>query len=994
MPTLPFIQPSSAEVPYLAPDMSFLQGHLDRANQRYEEGLQEIKSDFSAVLNADITNDENKTKRAEYIKQLNEGLKGIAGQDVSDPKVMRKAEGLVAPFWQDNDLLQDINLTKRAKTEIQRGLSASMSKDDEIRNSFDEASLKPIYHSLKKLKGAKRGSGEFNSIEVPNWTPFVNVGNYMSEFKENEKPEVNWDEINGEYIITHKNGADSVPAYITMINGKLDQRFTPQFQIYGKNYVNEKVDAYMNANPGTTEADARNALAKEVLPGMTTAKKLMYDNYDVSYNQISRQLKTFEDITQKGGKLTDKQLTQQSLYKMKLEGIDPLRKKYKMAYEDMLKPETAKNLAFNLETFYGEQIRQETVQNYAESFAADQGESIKENTAHFAAANLNLATQKLKDEKDWRQYQMIKDAGDRKFEMFKLGIEHPEAMDALNQNATGLPPGSRPSAKATELAVTVTEHDIYTNEVNDMKQKITSSLFWGNDTYGGVSELLKNIGVTPEELDIFNKYQAANQLGTLKYNKEGKFIPSSVKEGQLYESVLNKLRKETGAKGLTTPDAVTGALIDYAMSWVKDNKKNMTNTDALAYYTDLINNADKQYKTFKNLEHTRSEMMKQKLKDDPSAYSNISVERKPGEYDVVNDNDIKNKLEETGLKDITVRSSDGKVMKLNTEDIAKAYTKGNFKIGTGIFEYNGEPLSILEINGSTKATNVHDDFNVPKDFNEHWYRLESERGVIATQTLMLKHFDPIYKKYGTSEQLKDNINNFAVNTVPNVEYYRKRRGEVPTTVTVPISDKFEKNLRYVQDLVKQGNIGSIVDNSGQSIALSDREALRNLINNNPKALGSNIEYFYSSPVYGSRKLAITIQGGEDVNNIPKSLNGKTFYIDVAPTTISPLLKNLPVDKEEKYDPIYTPGYVENESPADRALGYTYSLRYQPETNRFVIDGNFHTTNPDTGADIDQPFSKRRSADDGGAVGAAQLVNEMRNQYVQQDINNQKRYKNK
>lgn len=984
MPTLPFIQAASADVPYAAPDWSFLQGQLDRANQRYEEGLQEIKSDYSAVFNAEITNDENKLKRAEYIKQFQNGLKSIAGLDVSDPKVMRQAEGLISPFWQDKDILSDITLTKKAKSEIQKGLSASVSKDDDIRSSFDEASLKPIYHSLKKLKTAKRGSEEFNSIDVPNWTPFINVGNYMSEFKENEKPEITWDQISGEYIITHTNGADSIPGWLTMINGKIDKRFDPQFNIYGTNYTNDLIDQYINANPGATEQDARNAIAKEYFTPIFETRKKVKESYEAAYNGVSSQLDALEEIERSGGKLTDKQQTQKALYKMKLDGLAGMKRQATLEFDDINKPDTVKNLSFNLEKFFGQQIRQETINGYAESFAADAGQSIKENTAHFSALNYNARLAEINETKRWHDYEQRKDLATMDYNMLKLQVENPDYFGTQSSLSTGLPPGTRPSSQAVQVATTATLHDIYAKEADNMRTDVTNSLFFGtDDKYRGVSQLLldKSVGLTIEELDVFNKYQSANQLGTLNYTEGGKFIPESKEDGDLYNSAVRKLAAtgKVGKKPLNTPDDVTAAMITYAQSWISNTKKDMTNPDALQYYTNAINNASKTYSTFMNLEKERQNKIKDMVNTDPEVFNKIGIERKPGEKDVVNQNDIKKLLEKNGLESFTLELSDGTIKVINLDEISKSYIDGAievkhpvYNLGVSTMIYNNEPVKLIAIN--EKEGNL----------GTAWYKPERVRAK-SSEIELYEYLKPVAERYGAPVTLRDNLKSIGSTVVPNQEELKKRRGEVPVTYTIPITEKFQKNLKYIEDAMDQGNIGNITTSNGQSLPLSQREKLRNLINSNPKALGSNIKYFYGSSAFSPRKLEIMIE------DLPGSgdLRGKTLYVDVSPATISPLLKNLPVNQEDRNDPLYTT--PEKESPADKALGITYKLRYEKQTDKFLIDGVFRTTDPKTGDDIIKRFSNARSAKDGGASAARLLAEQARNQFIQQDISNQKRY---
>ena len=100
-------------------DYSFLQQGLAKRSLDFEQGLSQIKNDYSSILNAPLTSTENVEQRKQYIGQIQEGLKKVATTDVSLPQNVTQAENLYAPFWKDSDILIDQAATKHLQNQFQ-----------------------------------------------------------------------------------------------------------------------------------------------------------------------------------------------------------------------------------------------------------------------------------------------------------------------------------------------------------------------------------------------------------------------------------------------------------------------------------------------------------------------------------------------------------------------------------------------------------------------------------------------------------------------------------------------------------------------------------------------------------------------------------------------------------------------------------------------------------------------------------------------------------
>lgn len=67
--------PQSFNTPLYQPDLNWLSGAMQKKADQYQQGVAQVASGYSAILNAPLTDEGNKVKRAEYLKIAQEGLK-------------------------------------------------------------------------------------------------------------------------------------------------------------------------------------------------------------------------------------------------------------------------------------------------------------------------------------------------------------------------------------------------------------------------------------------------------------------------------------------------------------------------------------------------------------------------------------------------------------------------------------------------------------------------------------------------------------------------------------------------------------------------------------------------------------------------------------------------------------------------------------------------------------------------------------------------------
>jgi len=64
-------------------DYSFLAANQQKKESQYMQGLSEVSAGYNAILNAQVTNDQNKTVKEQYIQTASAGLKKLSTIDRS-----------------------------------------------------------------------------------------------------------------------------------------------------------------------------------------------------------------------------------------------------------------------------------------------------------------------------------------------------------------------------------------------------------------------------------------------------------------------------------------------------------------------------------------------------------------------------------------------------------------------------------------------------------------------------------------------------------------------------------------------------------------------------------------------------------------------------------------------------------------------------------------------------------------------------------------------
>lgn len=251
-------------LPAYTPDFGFLERQLRRKDQMYEQGYAQVKSAYSQVLNAALTNADNISVRSAYVKSAEEKLKNLASTDLSLQENVQAAENVFSPFWEDQDLLTDFAKTRQMNSETSKAMALRDSSDKEERERFWQDGLNYVDLTRKELQMAKRGDGSLGRVQVRSYVPYVNVEKEMTAELEKMgyKDGLKMSFTKDGYIHTFTNGDGSKATYEDVVARMINMHpeWRDVFKVKGTNQFYGAVLNHMQTF-GSDEATARKEVA-------------------------------------------------------------------------------------------------------------------------------------------------------------------------------------------------------------------------------------------------------------------------------------------------------------------------------------------------------------------------------------------------------------------------------------------------------------------------------------------------------------------------------------------------------------------------------------------------------------------------------------------------------------------------------------------------------------------------------------------------------------
>ena len=162
---------------------------------------------YSSVVHADVSREDSKNTRDQYVEQLAPRLQQVAGLDLSLQQNVDTAKALFTPFYENKNLVRDIVFTKKYKSEMTRAQRMKESNDEATRKQHWDDGIKKLQYDMQDFVEAS--SEDMMRTALPQYVSQYDImGEGLAKIKELDPnvQNVSFSE-DGYWKITMKNGS-------------------------------------------------------------------------------------------------------------------------------------------------------------------------------------------------------------------------------------------------------------------------------------------------------------------------------------------------------------------------------------------------------------------------------------------------------------------------------------------------------------------------------------------------------------------------------------------------------------------------------------------------------------------------------------------------------------------------------------------------------------------------------------------------------------------
>lgn len=278
------------------PDYKFLSNVLETRQSRYDQNYQALSEAYGKVVYADLSRQDNQTKRDQFAQQIAPKMSQISGYDLSLRQNVDMAKGVFAPFYEDQEILRDLTNTANYKYGARYSDALKNSLDKEQRDMYwDEGRMDLDIQMQKYLDASPE---EALNMTIGQYTPNPNLYEYSLALLNEQGFEVKADRLdeNGRWIITQKNGDLVTDVAYSYLNRALmdDPRVIEGYK------VKSRVDAHNFASNGVNTgqfqsiAEGEEFWARQTIQDISTAQALLLKDDKAEAERIGKQAAGWE----------------------------------------------------------------------------------------------------------------------------------------------------------------------------------------------------------------------------------------------------------------------------------------------------------------------------------------------------------------------------------------------------------------------------------------------------------------------------------------------------------------------------------------------------------------------------------------------------------------------------------------------------------------------------------------------------------------------------
>lgn len=284
-------QAASSYRPYRLPVNDILKG-LSAQDQFWDEGARQVKQYYDNALNLNLTTDENKDIRNNFMKDANDQMSKLSSMNLADPSVQKQGMNIFKPLFQDKGVMYDDFLTRRQGDIFNE---AERYKRDQ-KTQGEGYNTDNLIYALKPFQGfnanTKRGDleGIYQRAKDSEYIPYHDVSKEYLDLASKCKPDkMESNSVQGLYFLDQTDNSLAASKLQGCIKSGLSDKGWQQLKItgsvrYGDNYgaiANGYKDILMGDNQSYSSTLVNLAAERKKLEDsgqMTDEQKKMYDD--------------------------------------------------------------------------------------------------------------------------------------------------------------------------------------------------------------------------------------------------------------------------------------------------------------------------------------------------------------------------------------------------------------------------------------------------------------------------------------------------------------------------------------------------------------------------------------------------------------------------------------------------------------------------------------------------------------------------------------------
>ena len=204
---LPNVKEYIPQTETFTPDYKFLNDVLSVRQDRYDTNYKQMNNLYGSVVHADVSREDSKNTRDQYVNQLAPKLQQISGLDLSLQQNVDTAKALFSPFYEDKKLVRDIVFTKKWKSKMAHAQNLKDSDDEKTRKQYWDGAIKKLQYDMEDFVNAS--SEDMMNKALPHYVNKYDImGEGLAKIKELDPnvKSVSFSD-NGMWKITMNNGS-------------------------------------------------------------------------------------------------------------------------------------------------------------------------------------------------------------------------------------------------------------------------------------------------------------------------------------------------------------------------------------------------------------------------------------------------------------------------------------------------------------------------------------------------------------------------------------------------------------------------------------------------------------------------------------------------------------------------------------------------------------------------------------------------------------------